>query len=77
MTARYNELMKKHRDLAHEKTRSTEELEKVKGKMNTLKVIFFFLRCFHDSSMILDNPLLNFYLRCESLASARYLYVNC
>nr|XP_011468977.1 PREDICTED: myosin-11-like isoform X3 [Fragaria vesca subsp. vesca] len=37
MTARYNELMKKHRDLAQEKARSNEELEKVKEKMNTLK----------------------------------------
>ncbi|PRQ58287.1 putative transcription factor C2H2 family [Rosa chinensis] len=37
MTARYNELMKKHRDLAHEKARSSEELEKAKEKMNTLK----------------------------------------
>ncbi|XP_004308338.1 PREDICTED: uncharacterized protein LOC101305223 [Fragaria vesca subsp. vesca] len=34
---RYNELMKKHRDLAQEKARSNEELEKVKEKMNTLK----------------------------------------
>lgn len=40
MTARYNELMKKHRDLAHEKARSSEELEKAKEKMNTLKVSF-------------------------------------
>lgn len=38
MTARYNELMKKHRDLAHEKARSSEELEKAKEKINTLKV---------------------------------------
>ncbi|KAL6126232.1 hypothetical protein ACLB2K_074283 [Fragaria x ananassa] len=37
MTARYNELMKKHRDLAQEKARSNEELEKVKEKTNTLK----------------------------------------
>ncbi|KAK9910308.1 hypothetical protein M0R45_034276 [Rubus argutus] len=37
MTARYNELMKKHRDLAHEKSRSSEELEKAKEKINTLK----------------------------------------
>ncbi|KAL6124126.1 hypothetical protein ACLB2K_076641 [Fragaria x ananassa] len=37
MTARYNELMKNHRDLAQEKARSNEELEKVKEKTNTLK----------------------------------------
>ncbi|XP_050387629.1 uncharacterized protein LOC126803935 [Argentina anserina] len=37
MTARYNELMKKHRDLAQEKAHSNEELEKLKEKMNTLK----------------------------------------
>lgn len=41
MTARYNELMKKHRDLVQEKARSNEELEKVKEKTNTLKVSFF------------------------------------
>ncbi|KAL6176714.1 hypothetical protein ACLB2K_053347 [Fragaria x ananassa] len=34
------------------------------------------LRNFHESNLILDNAVLDFYLRCGSLASARYLFVN-
>ncbi|PRQ20813.1 putative pentatricopeptide [Rosa chinensis] len=34
------------------------------------------LRNFRERNLILDNAVLDFYLRCGSLASARYLFVN-
>ncbi|KAM5548656.1 hypothetical protein ABKV19_000199 [Rosa sericea] len=35
-----------------------------------------FLRNFQERNLILDNAVLDFYLRCGSLASARHLFVN-
>lgn len=34
------------------------------------------LRNLHESNLMLDNAVLDFYLRCGSLATAIYLFVN-